>query len=79
MNAPVFLTREAVDAIHEASLAEFGGVDGIRNENALESALAQPMHEFFIAKPTSSPSLPPTPFTSPRTSRSSTETSAPGF
>jgi death-on-curing protein len=47
MNAPVFLTREAVDAIHDASLAEFGGADGIRDENALESALAQPMHEFF--------------------------------
>lgn len=47
MNGPVFLSREAVDAIHEASLREFGGADGIRDENALESALAQPMHEFF--------------------------------
>jgi death-on-curing protein len=47
MNQPVFLSREAVDAIHEASLREFGGANGIRDENALESALAQPMHEFF--------------------------------
>jgi len=47
MNAPVFLSREAVDAIHEDSLHEFGGANGIRDENALESALAQPMHEFF--------------------------------
>lgn len=47
MNEPDFLTREAVDAIHEASLREFGGADGIRDENALESALAQPMHEFY--------------------------------
>jgi death on curing protein len=47
MNEPVFLSREAVDAIHEASLQEFGGAHGLRDENALESALAQPMHEFF--------------------------------
>jgi len=47
MNDPVFLSREAVDAIHEASLKAFGGADGVRDVNALESALAQPMHEFF--------------------------------
>jgi len=47
MSDPVFLSREAVDVIHEASLREFGGADGIRDEHALESALAQPMHEFF--------------------------------
>lgn len=47
MNDPVFLSREAVDLIHEGSLHEFGGADGIRDENALESALAQPMHEFY--------------------------------
>ena len=47
MNEPVFLSREAVDLIHEASLQAFGGADGIRDENALESALAQPMHEHF--------------------------------
>ena len=47
MNEPVFLSREAVDLIHEASLRAFGGADGIRDENALESALAQPMNEYF--------------------------------
>lgn len=47
MNEPVFLLREAVDLIHEASLRAFGGADGIRDENALESALAQPLHEHF--------------------------------
>lgn len=47
MNDPVFLSREAVDLIHEASLRAFGGADGVRDENALESALAQPMHEHF--------------------------------
>ena len=47
MNEPVFLSREAVDLIHEASLRAFGGADGVRDENALESALAQPMQEYF--------------------------------
>ncbi len=47
MNEPVFLSREAVDLIHEASLRAFGGADGVRDDNALESALAQPMHEYF--------------------------------
>lgn len=47
MNEPVFLSREAVDLIHRASLEAFGGADGARDENALESALAQPMHEHF--------------------------------
>ena len=47
MNEPVFLTREAVDLIHKASLEAFGGADGVRDENALESALAQPLQEHF--------------------------------
>ncbi len=47
MNDPVFLSREAVDLIHEASLREFGGADGVRDETALESALAQSMNELF--------------------------------
>ena len=47
MNQPVFLSREAVDLIHQASLEAFGGIDGVRDEHALESALAQPPHEFF--------------------------------
>ena len=47
MNEPVFLSREAVDLIHEASLRAFVGADGVRDDNALESALAQPMHEHF--------------------------------
>lgn len=45
MTEPIFLTREAVDLIHEGSLRAFGGADGVRDDNALESALAQPMHE----------------------------------
>lgn len=47
MNDPVFLAREEVEAIHAASIAAFGGALGIRDENVLESAVAQPLHEFF--------------------------------
>jgi hypothetical protein len=37
---PRFLTREAVDAIHEDQIDRFGGLHGVRDENALESAMA---------------------------------------
>jgi death-on-curing protein len=37
---PEFLTREIVDAIHEEQLNNFGGLPGVRDENALESAIA---------------------------------------
>ena len=39
---PVWLSRTVVDAIHHDQLREHGGVAGIRDENALESALARP-------------------------------------
>lgn len=50
MNEPVFITRERVDALHQRSLEEHGGQDGIRNEHGLESALAQPMNVFFYGQ-----------------------------
>jgi len=34
---PEFLTREIVDAIHEEQIDTFGGLHGVRDENALES------------------------------------------
>jgi death-on-curing protein len=37
---PEFLTREIVDAIHEEQINAFGGLHGLRDENALESAIA---------------------------------------
>lgn len=49
MKTPVFLTREAVESIHEASLAEFGGGMGLRDPGLLESALAQPLNTYFYA------------------------------
>jgi death-on-curing protein len=37
---PEFLTREIVDAIHDDQIDTFGGLHGVRDENALESAIA---------------------------------------
>lgn len=37
---PEFLTREIIDAIHEHQINTFGGSHGLRDENALESAIA---------------------------------------
>jgi len=37
---PKFLTRQAVDAIHEDQIERFGGLHGVRDENAPESAIA---------------------------------------
>jgi death-on-curing protein len=37
---PEFLTREIIEAIHEDQIDTFGGLHGVRDENALESAIA---------------------------------------
>src|SRR5579863_9094310 len=37
---PEFLSREIVDAIHEDQIDTIGGLHGVRDENALESAIA---------------------------------------
>lgn len=39
---PRWLTRVAVEAMHHDQLQEHGGLPGVRDENALESALARP-------------------------------------
>lgn len=38
--------KEAALAIHSAAIARFGGLDGVRDEGLLESALAQPFQTF---------------------------------
>ncbi|WP_165056640.1 MULTISPECIES: type II toxin-antitoxin system death-on-curing family toxin [unclassified Adlercreutzia] len=40
------LSKEAVRSIHSAAIAKFGGLDGVRDEGLLESALAQPFQTF---------------------------------
>jgi death on curing protein len=49
---PRWLTRDIVVALHDESLAQFGGPEGLRDEALLESALARPRQRFaYGAKP----------------------------
>jgi death-on-curing protein len=43
---PKWLGRVAVDAIHHDQIREHGGLPGLRDENALESALARPLQKW---------------------------------
>lgn len=45
MKAIKWLSRPAIDIIHREQLAEHGGLQGLKNENALEAALAHPLHK----------------------------------
>lgn len=40
------ITKDEAIAVHAAVIAKFGGVDGVRDEGLLESALAQPLQSF---------------------------------
>ena len=42
MSEPIWLSRQVVELIHFEQLVEHGGCYGIRDENALESAIARP-------------------------------------
>lgn len=42
MNEPVWIELQLVVALHAESIAEFGGLNGIRDEGLLDSALARP-------------------------------------
>jgi len=46
---PRWLSRVAVDAVHNDQLREHGGLAGVRDENALESALARPRQKSHYA------------------------------
>ncbi len=46
---PRWLSRVVVDAVHNDQLREHGGLTAIRDENALESALARPQQEWHYA------------------------------
>lgn len=46
MKQPKWLTRDAIEIIHHEQLAEHGGLPGLKDENALEAALARPQHKF---------------------------------
>ena len=42
----MWLDRLVVDAIHADQLREHGGLQGVRDDNALESALARPLQKW---------------------------------
>lgn len=46
MKEPAWLSRLVVDSIHYEQWSEHGGQAGVRDENALESALARPRNRW---------------------------------
>lgn len=52
MTEPYWLNRAECLAIHEMMLADYGGMEGIRDTNLLESVLAKPKHLFADGTPT---------------------------
>ena len=46
MKEPVWLDRLIIEAIHFDQIRAHGGLPGIRDENALESALARPLNRW---------------------------------
>lgn len=52
MKEPYWLTREECLALHGMMLSQYGGGEGLRDDNLLESALAKPRQCFAYGKPT---------------------------
>lgn len=57
MNEPTWLSRQVVEILHLEQIAEHGGRPGLRNENALESALTRPRQLFTYEDAVSLPRL----------------------
>jgi death on curing protein len=47
---PHWLSRVVVDAIHTEQIREHGGLSGVRDETALESALSRPQQKWHYAQ-----------------------------
>lgn len=54
---PQWVDRVVVDAVHLDQLREHGGLRGLRDENALESALARPRNRWHYEPSIDVPSL----------------------
>ncbi len=52
MSDPIWLDRVVVVAIQRELLARFGGLDGIRDDGLLDSAINRPLHLFHYGEPT---------------------------
>lgn len=50
MEEILFLSLDAVLALHARSLREHGGSDGIRDQGGVESAVGQPMNDFYYGR-----------------------------
>jgi death-on-curing protein len=50
VNQPVWLEKQALLLLHRASLARYGGADGVHDEGLLESALARPINLFHYGR-----------------------------
>ena len=46
MKEPLWLDKESILFAHGVSLARFGGLEGVRDEGLLDSALARPRNAF---------------------------------
>lgn len=57
MAEPRWVERLVVDAVHLDQIREHGGLVGLRDENALESALARPRHKWHYENSTNLPAL----------------------
>lgn len=52
MKEPVWVLREVVLMLHDQSLSQFGGSEGIRDEGLLDSALGKPQNLLAYGEPT---------------------------
>ena len=57
MGEPRWVERLVVDAVHWDQIREHGGLAGLRDENALESALARPRQKWTYEPNTDLPTL----------------------
>ena len=51
MKEPVWVLRDVVLALHDQSLAQFGGLAGVRDDGLLDSALGKPRNLFAYGTP----------------------------
>jgi death on curing protein len=52
VNEPFWVDRGECLAMHEKLIERFGGLQGIRDESLLDSALNKPLHLFSYGRPT---------------------------
>ena len=57
MNEPIWLDSQDLYVLHNQLLARFGGLEGIRDEGLLESALHRPVQKFQYAPKSTLPEL----------------------